>query len=344
MRSRHAGGLGHPRPHRSSVGPDHAQTTALHPWQETPWGLPPPANAAGVWAMAEVREVSTRPYAARRPQGGLDETRTHLGAAPREPIPAAPGPSARVADADARQGPAHLCMVFEPVAGPRPVKGPERRTAIDCAPVLQAWGDGQSPQAETRVLGLDTLNTHRPASWSDAWAPAEARRLRERLAIPDTPTPGRWLTMAETALSGLATPGWDRRLPDSTTRTPAVAAWARPRQTATGRVDGRFPTHDARLQLQRLSPSIQLGCGTRVARTNHYVKMSVHQRMVVSVAADTNLHMRRTRPATWPSPLRWAGSHPWIPDCCSHVSFLLLPSHFEPQNAPALIAPCPLLC
>jgi hypothetical protein len=221
--------------------------------------IPPQANAACVWAMEDVLEVYTRPDAPRRPQVCLDETSTHLGAETREPIPAAPGQSARVDDADERPGTAHLCLVFEPWAGPRQVTVTERRTAIDFAPGMQELVDGPYPHAEKIVLVRDHLNTPKPASLSEALAPAEARRLMDRLEIPDTPTHGRWLNRAETALSVLARPCVDRRIPDSTTLTQEVAAWERPRKTATCRVDWRVTTHDASIKLKRLYPSIQLG-------------------------------------------------------------------------------------
>ena len=150
-------------------------------------------------------------------------------------------------------------MVFEPLAGQRQVKVTERRTAIDFAQVIQEVVDGQYPQAEPMVLVRDHLNTHTPASLYEAFAPAEARRLRERLEIHCTPKPGSWLNMAETELSVLATPCLDRRIPDSTTLTQAVAAWERQRHTATCQVNWRFTTHDARITLKPRYPSIQLG-------------------------------------------------------------------------------------
>jgi DDE superfamily endonuclease len=93
----------------------------------------------------------------------------------------------------------------------------------------------------------------------EAFAPAEARRLMERLEIHFMPKHGSWLNMAETELSVLATQCLDRRIPDSTTLTQEVAAWERQRNTATCQVNWRFTTHDARIKLKRLYPSIQLG-------------------------------------------------------------------------------------
>ena len=177
----------------------------------------------------------------------------------REPIPAAPGQSARVDYEYERQGTANLFMVFEPLAGQRQVKVTERRTAIDFAQVIQELVDVQYPQAEQMVLVMDNLNTHTPASLYEAFAPAEARRLMERLEIHFTPKHGSWLNMAETELSVLATQCLARRTPDSTTLTQEVAAWERQRNTATCQVNWRFTTPDARIKLKRLYRSIQLG-------------------------------------------------------------------------------------
>jgi len=221
--------------------------------------IPPQANAEFVCAMEEVLEVYTRPYDPRRPQGCLDETSKQLVAETREPIPAAPGQPARVDYDYERQGTANLFMVFEPLAGQRRVKVTERRTAIDFAHVIRELVDEQYPHAEKIVLVMDNLNTHKLASVYEAFAPTEARRLLERLEVHYTPKHGSWLDMAETELSVLATQCLDRRIPDPLTLTKEVATWERQRHAAQCRVDWRFTTHDARIKLKRLYPSIQLG-------------------------------------------------------------------------------------
>jgi hypothetical protein len=208
--------------------------------------------------MEDVLEVYPRPYDPQRPQVCIDETSTPLVAETRRPIPAAPGQPERVDDAYARQGTAHLCMVFEPLAGQRRVKVTERRTAVDFAHLLREVVDEPYPQAEKIVLVMDHLNTHKPASLYEAFPPVEARRLLERLEIHHTPKHGRWLDMAETELSVLARQCLDRRIPDATTLTQEIAAWERHRNEAKCRVDWRFTTEDARIHLKRLYPSIQL--------------------------------------------------------------------------------------
>ena len=221
--------------------------------------IPPQANAEFVCAMEDVLEVYTRPYDPRRPQVCVDETSKQLVAETREPLPATPGHPARVDYEYERKGTANLFMVFEPLAGHRRVKVTERRTAVDFAHLLQELVDEQYPHAEKIVLVMDNLNTHKAASLYEAFAPDEARRLRERLEIHYTPKHGSWLNMAETELSVLATQCLGRRIPDPRTLTQEVAAWVRQRNTAHCRVEWRFTTPNARIKLKRLYPSIQLG-------------------------------------------------------------------------------------
>lgn len=221
-----AGRTGHRRPHQGRVCPPHVQHKGLNPWPPTPWVLPPHAHAACGGAMADGRAGDTRPDDPQRPPGGRDATSQPWGADTRRPSPPAPGPPERSADASARPGTATLGMVFAPWAGHRLVQVTARRTAIDVAHVLQAWVEEPSPQAEQLVWVMAHLNTHTWASLSEVCAPAEARRLTARLEMPDTPTHGRWLQMAATDRSVLATPCVARRLPDQTTRRQAVAAWA----------------------------------------------------------------------------------------------------------------------
>jgi hypothetical protein len=106
---------------------------------------------------------------------------------------------------------------------------------------------------------MDNLNTHKPASLYEAFPPAEARRLIERLEIHYTPKHGSWLDMAETELSILTKQCLDRRIPDTDTLTREVAAWENQRNTDQSKIDWQFTTDQARTKLKRLYPSIQDG-------------------------------------------------------------------------------------
>ena len=106
------------------------------------------------------------------------------------------------------------------------------------------------------MVVLDNLNTHGPASFYEAYPPAEARRLVERFEFHYTPKHGSWLNMAEIELSALARQCLDRRIPDATTRETEVAAWVAQRNAAGTTIDWQFTTADARIKLKHLYPSV----------------------------------------------------------------------------------------
>jgi hypothetical protein len=108
----------------------------------------------------------------------------------RVPVSAVPGRLARVDYEYERKGTANLFMATEPLVGQRRVKVTERRTAIDFAELIREMVDDWYADAQKIVLVMDNLNTHRPASLSEAFPPAEARRLMEKLEIHYTPKHG----------------------------------------------------------------------------------------------------------------------------------------------------------
>ncbi len=78
-------------------------------------------------------------------------------------------------------------MVFEPLAGTRHVEVTERRTEQDFARMMQRLVDAWYPEAEKIVLVMENLSTHTPAALYEAFEPAEARRLAEKLEWQYTP-------------------------------------------------------------------------------------------------------------------------------------------------------------
>jgi hypothetical protein len=236
-----------------------AKKNALKPWLKEQWVLPPKANAGFVAAMEDVLEVYTRPYDPTRPVVCFDEASKQLVADVTPALPLQPGRPARVDYEYERRGTANLFMVFEPLAGQRRVTVTERRTAVDFAQMIRVVVDELYATAEKVVLVLDNLNTHAPASLYEAFAPAEARRLLERLEIHYTPKHASWLNMAETELSVLGRQCLDRRIPEREILVREVAAWEAKRNAAVVKVDWQFTTADARIKLKRLYPSIQLG-------------------------------------------------------------------------------------
>ena len=145
------------------------------------------------------------------------------------------------------------------LAGRRHVTVTERRTAVDFAQEVRDLLEVRYPHAEKVVLVMDNLNTHKPAALYEAFEPAVARALIERLEIHYTPKHGSGLNMAEIELSVLSRQCLDRRIPDLETLTREVAAWEQARNADPRPVNWRFTTPDARLKLKRLYPSIQDG-------------------------------------------------------------------------------------
>jgi len=228
----------------------------LKPWLKKGWCIPPKANAQFVCQMEDVLDVYTRPYDPRRPQVCLDEASTQLLADTRPPLPARPGAPATVAHEYERHGTAALFIVCEPLAGRRHVRVRARRTAIDWAHVIKEVVDELYPDAERIVLVMDNLNTHTPASLYEAFPPAEAKRVADKLEIHYTPKHGSWLNMAELELSVLARQCLDDRFPDQAALVAAVAAWEDTRNRAQATIDWRFTTTDARIKLKHLYPAV----------------------------------------------------------------------------------------
>ena len=174
----------------------------------------------------------------------------------RAPLPIAPGHPARHDPEYARAGVVNFFLVTEPLRGWRQVRVSAQRTRIDFAHCIKELVDVHYPDAERIVLVLDQLNTHSPASLYEAFPPAEAKRLADKLEIHYTPKHGSWLNMAEIELSVLQRQCLDRRLGDRATIDAEVAAWVAARNARAAAIDWRFTTADARIKLKRLYPVI----------------------------------------------------------------------------------------
>lgn len=208
--------------------------------------------------MEDVLDVYTRPADPAHPVVCLDETSRQLLAETRPPQALAPGRPARVDPEYVRGGVVNLFLMSEPLRGWRAVRVSDQRTRIDWAHCIRELVDVHYPTAERIVLVMDNLNIHSPASLYEAFAPAEAKRLAEKLEIHHTPRHGSWLNMAEIELSVLQRQCLDRRLGDRASLEREVAAWVTARNRASQRIDWRFTTADARIKLTRLYPTFQV--------------------------------------------------------------------------------------
>jgi hypothetical protein len=205
--------------------------------------------------MEDVLDVYQRPADPTHPVVCLDETSRQVLAEVRDPLSVAPGRVARHDPEYERKGVLNVFLVSEPLRGWRQVRLSERRTRIDWAHCVQEVVDVHYPDAKRIVLVMDQLNTHSPASLYEAFPPAEAKRLADRLEIHHTPKHGSWLNMAEIELSVLARQCLNRRLDDRAMMEREVAAWVAARNGASTTIDWQFTTADARIKLKRLYPA-----------------------------------------------------------------------------------------
>jgi hypothetical protein len=148
-------------------------------------------------------------------------------------------------------------MFFEPLRAWRHVEVTLRRTKVDFAHCMKWLVDEVHPDAEVIRIVLDNLNTHGPASLYEAFPPAEARRLLDRLEFHYTPKHGSWLNMAEIELGVLARQCLDRRIANQDTLTNEIAAWEARRNASKATVNWQFTTADARIKLKKLYPSFE---------------------------------------------------------------------------------------
>lgn len=207
--------------------------------------------------MEDVLDVYCLPYDPTIPQVCMDEQPQQLIRETRRPLPAEPGQPERVDYEYERNGTANLFLFVEPLGGWRHVAVTERRTAVDWAHQIRDLVDVHYPHAKRIRLVMDNLNTHKMASLYEAFQPAEARRVAQRLEIHYTPKHGSWLNIAEIELSALTRQCLDRRIPDIETLREETQAWEVERNTQQTGVDWQFTTAEARTKLKRLYPQIQ---------------------------------------------------------------------------------------
>jgi hypothetical protein len=219
--------------------------------------IPPKQNAAFVANMEDVLKVYERPYNEQFPVVCMDEQPTQLIKETRKKLAVEPGRPECVDYEYERNGTATNFMFTEPLAGWRKVNVRLRKTAVDWADEIKELLDEDYPDVEKVVLICDNLNTHKVASFYEAFEPKEARRLFERLEIHYTPKHGSWLNVAEIELSVFTKQCLDRRIPDIEILRQEAKAWYGRRNVSQKSVDWQFTTEDARIKLKKLYPLIQ---------------------------------------------------------------------------------------
>lgn len=204
--------------------------------------------------MEDVLAVYARPYDPAVPVVCMDEKPYQLLDHARAPVPATAGSDLKVDSEYVRCGTCSIFVWVEPLAGRRRVNARDQRTRVDWAHEVDRLLTCDYPDAEKVVLVMDNLNTHSIGSLYEAFDPAKAFTLAQRLEIHHTPKHGSWLNIAEIELSALTRQCLDRRIADLDRLNTELAAW----QTATNadqrQVNWHFTASDARTKLRRLYP------------------------------------------------------------------------------------------
>jgi hypothetical protein len=234
------------------------QANELKPWLKKEWCIPPEHSGEFVCHMEDILEVYRRPLDPKRPLVCMDEMPYQLISEQRIPLPPQPG-QVQCQDYEyKREGVANIFIVFAPLLGQRWTRVTKRRTYKDWAYLIRDIVDVLFPDAERIILVMDNLNTHVGGALYEAFPPAEARRILDKLEIHYTPKHGSWLNMAETELSVLSRQCLDRRMGTAQFLEREVCAWNRARNMGATTVDWQFTTADARIKLKRLYPVITM--------------------------------------------------------------------------------------
>lgn len=205
--------------------------------------------------MEKVLDVYKRPYNKVFPVVCMDESPRQLIKETRQALPAKPGQLARHDYEYERCGVCNIFMASEPLAGQRFVKVTEQKTKKDWAYFIEEIAEAYE-DAEKITLVMDNLNTHKPGSLYEVFAPEKAKALWDRFEFVYTPKHGSWLNMAEIELNVLSQQCLNRRLEKISEVKSEVDAWQNHRNNRNATINWQFTTNDARIKLRRLYPTL----------------------------------------------------------------------------------------
>jgi transposase len=226
----------------------------IKPWQKKMWCIP---KVDGEFAarMEDVLALYAEPADPRRPVVCFDETPRQLIGEARVPVRAEPGKRARYDYEYVRNGTANIFMFVDVNRPWRHAKVTDQRTALDFADCMKDLVDVHYPDAERIRVVLDNLSTHSLGALYERFAPAEARRILDRLEFHYTPKHASWLNMVEIEIGVMVGQCLDRRIPDKATLVAEVASWERRRNAEKARINWMFTVDRARVKLRRAYPT-----------------------------------------------------------------------------------------
>lgn len=221
--------------------------------------IPPLQNAAFVAQMEDVFEVYSRPRDPNRPLVCMDEQPIELHHDSRQTI--------HLSEANHTEKVGHeyvrnwICCGFMFTAPHECWRRLALRTQhrkTDWAQEIKQLVDEDFAETNKIILICDKHNKHNISSLHEAFEPAEARRIWEKLELHHTPKHGSWLDMTEIELSAFTKGCLGRRIGDMEVLRTEVEAWYRDRNHRQKGIDWQFTVGDARLKLKHLHPVINI--------------------------------------------------------------------------------------
>lgn len=209
--------------------------------------------------MEDILHLYAQPYETRRPLVCFDEKPLTVHGNVREPLPLKPGVAQRSDYEYARLGTANLFVFVEPQGGFRCLEMTDQRTRLDFASTIRWLVDEIYPDADVVRLVMDNLNTHTAASLYEAFEPAEAQRIWQRLEVHYTPKHASWLNMAEIEISIFERSCLSKRVNDLDQLWQHVEALTASRNARHAQIHWRFTCADARAQMHDRYPSPKIG-------------------------------------------------------------------------------------
>jgi len=208
--------------------------------------------------MEDVLKVYARPYDPQYPVVCMDEASRQLTSETRTPFIDSHGVT-HMDNEYVRNGQQSIFLATEPLGQWRTLQVTDHRRAVDWARFMKVAVIDRYPDAKKIVLVMDNLNTHKPASFYEAYPPDEASRLADRLEIHYTPKHGSWLDIAEIELSVMQNQCLgDRRIASKEQLSRELLSWATARNNDQRGVNWHFTTKEARTKLLRLYPKVEL--------------------------------------------------------------------------------------
>jgi transposase len=225
----------------------------LKPWRKDMWCIPK-VDGEYVARMEDVLDLYADAPDPKRPVVCFDESPVQLIGEVRQPIPAEPGQLERYDYEYRRNGTVNLFVVLDVHRPWRKVKVTERRAAEDYAQCMRELVDVHYPDAERIRVVQDNLSTHSAGALYQAFPPAEARRILQRLEFHYTPKHASWLNMVEIEIGVLRGQCLDRRIDDPKRLRCEITAWQRQRNAARARIKWMFTTDKARAKWAAPTP------------------------------------------------------------------------------------------